>query len=171
MSKFRKAFGANLRDIRLSRGLTQAELVNRMVELGHEPFSDSLLGHWETGRRTASAEDLMFISRALSCPYSELYKGIDPRIERSSIVERMMVEFKALPEDAQQIMLSTATAFEGDKLAVIRYLKLCHLELPREYRREVISYGIHMREKAEASGVVKKSAWMDYLLIAWRKLY
>ena len=171
MSKFNRFIGANLRYIRLAHGLTLTELADKMIELGCKDISGQAIGHWENGRRGISAEYLMYLSLALHCPYSSFYRGIDKRIEMNSVVEQMMLEFKALPEKDQQTVLDVATVFDGDRLALIRYLQLCYLDTPREYWREIVAHGLHIRQQAEDDGVVESSPEIEYVIEAWRKLY
>lgn len=170
MLSFKRSFGANLQELRLRRGLSQSGLADKMAALGYI-VTTATVGHWETGRRMASTEALSYLSRALECPYSAFYQEIDDRLSVTDNMEQMMVEYRAYPAPEQKTLLSISKSFEGDKLAMVKYLKLCHLELPREYRREVISYGLHIRDRAEADGAVKHSPDMEYVTEAWRKLY
>lgn len=171
-SNFNCIQGRNIRRLRTSQGLTLTQLAERVSQLADEDVSANLLGCWERGTRTISSEWIMYLSQALHCPYSQLYTGADYRLTVNSQVEQMMSEFAALPEDAKQTLLSVAQAFDGDKLALIKYIQLCHFDLPREYRREVIAMGLHQREIAEIAGKAEpKPEDVAEVTEVWRRMY
>lgn len=163
--------GQNIRRIRSDRQMSLTDLANRMVELGHEPITSGALGRWERGDRSVPASSLTYLSQALTCPYSEFYQGADPRLADNSMTEQMMVEFVALPPQERKTLLNLSKAWQGNKIAIIKYIQRCHLDLPVRYRREVVAMGIHQREVAEHDGKVTHDSDVDYIMDEWRKLY
>lgn len=146
--------GANIRDLRTARGMSLDEFADAIAEKWGEPVAANTVGYWERGERMISSTALMYISQALSCPYSAIYRGIDYRIAAMDTLELLWVEIASLPEQTQKTLINAGTTYDGDKLALGAFMQLCILDLPPEYRREVFGMGLYMREKAEADGVV-----------------
>ncbi|MGD8373530.1 MAG: helix-turn-helix transcriptional regulator [Candidatus Woesebacteria bacterium] len=69
-SKYLKAFGKRLAEIRRSRGLTQEQLAERA---DITPLS---IGFIEQGRRWPRLVTLQKLAKCLSVPVAELFKGL-----------------------------------------------------------------------------------------------
>ena len=70
-------FGANLRAIRKSQGLTQ-EYVCTQLALHGRPMSQSTYAQIETGRRNIYLSDLITLRIIFNVSYDELFQGLVP---------------------------------------------------------------------------------------------
>lgn len=164
--------GANIRELRIARGMSLEEFADAISEKWGETVAANTVGYWERGERMISSTAMMYISQALSCPYSAIYRGIDYRIAESDTLEALVVELTSLPEPERETLRSVAEIFSGDKIALIKFVQLCILDLPPKMRREVLGMGIYMREQAEAAGIVRPAPKdMEYISEEWRRLY
>lgn len=164
--------GQNIRELRLARGMSLDDFADAYNAISGQPITANAVGYWERGERVINSTAMMYITRVLSCPYSAIYRGVDPRIAKMETLEALMVQIVSLPGSEQETLRCMAETFEGDTIALIKFVQRCVLDLPREYRREVLGFGIHMREQAEAAGVVEPAPEdLEYITEEWEYLY
>jgi transcriptional regulator with XRE-family HTH domain len=72
-----RTFGANLRRLRLLKGLTQEELMRRLGLKRHTPLS-----LWETGAAVPHPLTIVRIAAALRCKPAELLDGVETPYDR-----------------------------------------------------------------------------------------
>lgn len=65
--------GRNIQNIRMSKGITQMDLVARL-QLAGSTMSRSTLASIETGRRNIKASDLKALKQILDVDYEEFFK-------------------------------------------------------------------------------------------------
>ena len=69
------SFGANIKKIRVSKNLSQADVVRELQLLGRA-ISVSHYGHIEQGRKNIFATDLVLLQRIFQVDYKEFFEGL-----------------------------------------------------------------------------------------------
>jgi transcriptional regulator with XRE-family HTH domain len=88
-----RIIGQRLRDVRLSTGVSQEELAQR---LGIERVS---LSRYETGQRAIPFSVLLTISNVLQRPISEFVPGATSTVKRRPLLETTPIATEAAPID------------------------------------------------------------------------
>ena len=70
-------FGQNIQKIRISRGMTQNDVVRELQLLGRL-MTVTHYGHIEQGRKNIFATDLVLLQRILKVNYSLFFEGLVP---------------------------------------------------------------------------------------------
>lgn len=70
-------FGKNIQKIRLSKGMSQADVVRELQLLGRD-MAVSHYGHIEQGRKNIFVTDLVLLKRIFQVNYEEFFKDILP---------------------------------------------------------------------------------------------
>lgn len=71
------SFGKNVQKIRLSKGMSQADVVRELQLLGRD-MAVSHYGHIEQGRKNIFVTDLILLQRIFQVDYEEFFKGLVP---------------------------------------------------------------------------------------------
>lgn len=125
---FSTRLGDNIRRIRKLRGLTAAELSQKL------DITPDELRKYERGERTLSVERMITFASALDCSVQNLLEGLDSRsggMLPSSNLIRMMTP------DEHRIMHYMATDWDGDVRALIIACGI-YMVLPPRRRREAM---------------------------------
>jgi transcriptional regulator with XRE-family HTH domain len=70
-------FGSNIQKIRLSKNLSQTDVV-RQLHLHGRSMSASQYGHIEQGRKNIFVTDLVLLQRIFQVDYKEFFEGLVP---------------------------------------------------------------------------------------------
>lgn len=70
-------FGNNMQKIRISRNLSQADVV-RQLQLHGRSMSTSQYGHIEQGRKNIFVTDLILLQRIFKVDFKAFFEGIVP---------------------------------------------------------------------------------------------
>lgn len=126
----------NIRSMRKSRGLTMAQVADRMTDAGEDVISSSMVGSWERGERRPSADSLYLLSIALRCSIDSLFYGEQKRAQN-----RLIEEIQALSEREKETLLFTASIWDGDEHALLEWVRM-YVSIPHRYRTDVAGLAI-----------------------------
>ncbi len=90
---FRERLGQALRNLRIARGLNEAELAQRM---GKRPSSGRQISRWELGRVAPGADQLFALLVALDMTFADLDRELNPAPETSSRLQAISSRLRAL---------------------------------------------------------------------------
>ncbi len=90
---FRQRLGQALRNLRIARGLNEAELAQRM---GKRPSSGRQISRWELGRVAPRADQLYGLLVALDMTFADLHRELNPAPETSSRLKEISSRLRAL---------------------------------------------------------------------------
>lgn len=76
-SEINRRVGANIRRIRVLRGMTQRQLADALAALGDEPVTVATVSMWEAGARAVSAVHLCGLADALQVMVQDFIDGQD----------------------------------------------------------------------------------------------
>lgn len=142
-SKFYKSLGRNLRRVRVSRGLSAAQLAD-LVGMS----TDSVL-RYERGERQLSVELMIKFAVVLGSSVMSFLDGLDPRTATGGPA----LEYNLLSPESSHIMRWLATSWKGDIEALVRW-DGCYAVLPPKYRRDIIMYSDLKIDEALRDGAV-----------------
>lgn len=159
--------GANIRAMRIRRGLSSEELALRLADCGIQ-ISGRTVRNYETGSRECSVEMMILFSIALDCSQQSLLSGLDPRLCDTDNA----VEYNLLTPEEHNVFAHMATKWDGDRHALILFDAL-YMALPPEYRRDAPLSLLTQAELALKNGAVTRDQLpdLDYIERAWRGLY
>lgn len=72
------SFGSNIQKIRLSKKMSQSDVVRKLQLLGRT-MSVTHYGHIEQGRKNIYVTDLIFLQRIFKVSYEEFFDGLIPQ--------------------------------------------------------------------------------------------
>lgn len=98
-------FKSRLKELRLSRGLSQSDLAKRCG------FQPSAISHFETGEREPSMNSLDRLASALRCSIDSL---LGKSVEANGQEARILRQFRAMNPERQKLLLRIIDSFEKE---------------------------------------------------------
>ena len=136
--------------MRTLRGLTMAQLADRIVDNGGDAVSAATIGRWQRGQLKVPADVMMPICKSLECTVYSLYhstRGSCP------VDERMVDQFRELPEHEKEILQWIIMDWNGDMHILIQSAGM-YAAMPQNVRQEVAYTCLRLYVQCQQQGKV-----------------
>lgn len=141
--------GLNIRRARTLRGMSQADLAQRMTDICGKKFSTQQISQWETGDANVSAATLEIVAEAIGCTEYALHHT---KSEHTDFDVRAQTILRGLTSHQREVLHYLVSEWDGDWGAALENIAAYATMKSLEARAESSGINITIYKQEHAAG-------------------